>query len=372
MRTRPTRPIAWLAGPALVPAALIPAVLGLAPGPAAAQESPGRSTGGREIGPFTLHDARSGTGALLQAVSAVDAETVWVSGHEGAVLRSLDGGETWVPRPVQTLDSLQFRDVHAFDARRAVILSSGEGAASRIYRTEDGGASWRLAWRNEEPEGFYDCLDFWDDRRGVLYGDAVGGELRILTTADGGATWQRVPAGDLPAPAGSEGGFAASGTCVAAGSDGGAWIATGAGDRPRLLYSTDHGATWGARDLPLPSGAAAGGFSVVRADGLGFVLGGDLQRAEERTENVVRTTDAGRTWSRAAPPPFPGAVYGGAFGAGLGGALFAVGPGGLAASTDMADSWVPLDARSFWAVGAAGDRAWAVGPDGRIVVIRRP
>ena len=64
-------------------------------------------------------ELESGTDALLQAVSAVDASVVWVSGHEGAVLRSVDGGMTWSLRPVQTLDSLQFRDVHAFDAQMA-------------------------------------------------------------------------------------------------------------------------------------------------------------------------------------------------------------------------------------------------------------
>ena len=85
-----------------------------------------------------MSELESGTDALLQAVSPVDASVVWVSGHAGAVLRAVDGGVTWQGRPVQTLDSLEFRDIHAFDADRAVILSAGTGAESRIYRTLDG------------------------------------------------------------------------------------------------------------------------------------------------------------------------------------------------------------------------------------------
>ena len=129
-------------------------------------------------------------------------------------------------RVVAMTDHLEYRDIHGLDGSRAVVLSSGPGQRSRIYTTTDGGDTWALAWINDEPEGFYDCLDFWDDRRGLAYGDAVDGELRVLLTADGGATWSRVAADRLPAALSGEGGFAASGTCVETGEDGLAWVGT--------------------------------------------------------------------------------------------------------------------------------------------------
>lgn len=315
----------------------------------------------------TTRELSSGTTALLQAVSAPSESVVWVSGHEGVVLRSEDGGATWRRRPVPSLDSLQFRDIHAFDADTAVILSAGPGAQSRIYRTTDGGGTWRLGWWNEEPEGFYDCLDFWDEERGLVYGDAVDGELRVLLTADGGASWKFVPPERLPAPLGSEGGFAASGTCVEAGADGRAWIATGAGDHPRVLSTADYGVQWDAVDLPLVSGEAAGAVTIAFSGAdIGFALGGDLGRADEYTDNVARSRDGGRTWSLSTRPPFLGAVYGSAL-VGSPARLLAVGPSGLAVSSDESGSWRLLDERSFWAVGAVGRTAWAVGPEGRIL-----
>ena len=320
------------------------------------------------VGPATaqapaLQDLTSGTTALLQAVSAPTEQVVWVSGHEGAVLRSVDGGDSWRVLMVQTLDSLQFRDVHAFDEDRAVILSAGPGSQSRIYRTSDGGATWSLSWLNPEPEGFYDCLDFWDDLRGVAYGDAVDGGLRILLTQDGGATWHMQRPSRLPSPAGSEGGFAASGTCVETAPGGRAWIGTGAGDRPRILRTDDHGVTWDAVDLPLVTGSSAGAFTVVFSDReSGFVLGGDLGQADGLTDNAVRT------WRSMESPPFAGVVYGAAtLRSGRRVALVAAGPSGLAWSGDSGESWTPLDDRSSWAVGSAGATAWAVGPEGRIL-----
>jgi photosystem II stability/assembly factor-like uncharacterized protein len=317
---------------------------------------------------------QSGTSVLLQAVSAVSEDVVWVSGHDGTYARTTDGGQSWAAAVVPEADTLQFRDVHALDARTVYLLSAGSGELSRIYKTTDGGASWTLQWVNEEPQGFYDCLEFWDAERGAVYGDAVDGELRILTTADGGRTWDRVPAGNLPAPVGSEGGFAASGTCLTLRPGGLAWVGTGAGDRARVLRTADWGGTWEAADLPIVGGQAAGAFSITFWDDEnGIVFGGDLNQADAFTDNITRTRDGGRTWTLATRPTFPGAVYGGAHVPGTGdpgaapAALLAVGPGGAAYSLDAGTTWAPLDQLSYWGVGAASPRAaWLVGPNGRI------
>ncbi|MFW6088463.1 MAG: WD40/YVTN/BNR-like repeat-containing protein, partial [Gemmatimonadota bacterium] len=169
----------------------------------------------------------SGTTSLLQAVSPVDDSVVWVSGHRGTWGRSVDGGATWTTGVVPGADTLQFRDVHAHSADIAWLLSAGSGELSRIYRTDDGGESWTLQWTNDEPDGFYDCIDFWSADRGAVYGDAVESELRILRTVDGGAHWTRLAGSALPEALPGEGGFAASGTCFVTGSAGRGWVATG-------------------------------------------------------------------------------------------------------------------------------------------------
>ena len=85
-----------------------------------------------------LTEQESGTRVLLQAISPVDDQIVWVSGHGGTFVRTTDGGLNWSARVVPGADTLQFRDVEAFDARTAYLLSSGSGSLSRIYRTDDG------------------------------------------------------------------------------------------------------------------------------------------------------------------------------------------------------------------------------------------
>lgn len=197
-----------------------------------------------------LTEQASGTRVLLQAISAVDDQVVWVSGHGGTFLRTTDGGLNWSARVVPGADTLQFRDVDAFDAQTAYLMSAGPGPLSRIYRTDDGGDTWKLQFLNEHPDGFLDCMAFWDSRRGIVYGDAIDGGLFVLRTEDGGASWVRVPEDGLPPAQEGEGGFAASGSCVATGSGGRAWIATGNGVRARVLRTEDEGRTWQVRTRP--------------------------------------------------------------------------------------------------------------------------
>ncbi len=311
----------------------------------------------------------SGTTVLLQAISVVDDRVVWVSGHGGTFARTTDGGAIWVSGTVPGADTLQFRDVHAFDSLTAYLLSAGPGVLSTIRKTTDGGQSWTLQFLNPEPAGFYDCMDFWDASRGIAYGDAVAGQLRVLVTSDGGANWRRVAPERLPPAQIDEGGFAASGTCTAVRPEGNAWIATGNADTARVLYSSDWGETWSAAPTPLVSGSAAGATSIAfRDDRHGMVFGGDLTDGEGYTDNVARTSDGGRTWALVGGPRLPGAIYGGTYvPEAPSPTLIVVGPGGADYSVDGGSSWTRLDTASWWAVGAAGPGAvWLVGPEGRI------
>ena len=317
----------------------------------------------------------SGTSSLLQAVSVVDSSVVWISGHAGTFVRTVDGGRTWTPGRVPAADTLQFRDVHAMDARTAWLLAAGPADMSRIYRTDDAGATWTLQWTNPEPDGFYDCLDFWDAARGVVYGDAVDGGLRVLHTDDGGRTWRRVPADRLPPALEGEGGFAASGTCVATRPGGLGWIAAGNAPRARAFLTRDYGHSWTAVDVPIVAGEASGLTSISMVDSRhGTAFGGALGVAGRRTDNVARTEDGGRTWTAMPHVSFDGALYGGIHVPRAGrAALLAVGPGGLAASLDGGDTWSTIDSRAWWGIGSAGPGAtWIAGPQGRIARVAWP
>ena len=311
------------------------------------------------------------TTARFQAVSAVDENTLWTSGTGGTYARTLDGGATWTAAVVPGADSLEFRDVHAVDALTAYLLSAGPGTASRIYKTTDGGQTWTLQFTNAEPEGFFDCMDFWTPERGLAFSDAVNGRLLLITTNDGGATWQPVPPENIPPALEGEGAFAASGTCLLAQSGGHAWIGTGAsGIEARVFHTADYGRTWTVATTPIASDSGTSGiFSLAFRDALhGAALGGDFGKPDENRDNVAVTDDGGRTWTMVGATQLPGAVFGATY---VPGAptptLLAVGPTGSDISTDNGRTWARIDTLNYWAVTAVGsDAAWAVGPGGRV------
>ena len=318
-----------------------------------------------------LTDQTSGTDVLLIGSHAVDETVVWLSGRDGVVVRTTNGGTTWTASTVPGADTLQLRDIHALDDQTAWALSIGPGASSRIFKTTTGGASWRTTFVNQEPGGFLDCFSFWDAQHGLAFSDSIEDGHYILTTNDGGETWQRVPPSRLPDAAEGEGSFAASGTCVTTRGRGLAWVGTGNASPARVLRTEDRGVSWSEASVPVVSGEAAGLASVAfRTDAIGVALGGDIARQDSLADTVARTTDGGRTWTRGGRLPFTGAAYGAVYVPGSD-ALVAVGPRGVALSRDDGETWDVLDRREFWGVTAASpDAIWLVGPDGRVARMR--
>ncbi len=319
----------------------------------------------------TIREQSSGTTEVLQAISPVSDETVWVGGHGGVILRTVDGGSSWQRIAAPGGDSLQFRDIHAFSSRAAVALTSGDGPMSRIYRTADAGYTWSLTFLMDEPAGFMDCLDFWDGDRGFAFGDTFDGSPYVLVTRDGGRSWARVAADALPAGNEGEGGFAASGTCARTGGQGNGWIGTGAGGSARILETSDYGASWTATEVPMARGDMAGIFTLAVDGGRPVMaLGGDLGSGEAVVErNAAVSADGGQSWAVAAAAPIEGSVYGSA----AGGrswyrVVVAVAPTGAAFTDDMGATWEAIPDVSAWAVEFAdGGRAgWAAGGGGRI------
>lgn len=311
---------------------------------------------------------QSGTTALLIAVSAVSDSVAWAGGAGGSWIRTTDGGTTWTAGRVPGADSLQFRDVHALDARTAWLLSIGNGAASRIYHTTDGGANWTRQFTNPDAKGFYDCMGFWDARRGIVIGDAIDTEMAVLLTSDGGEQWTRVAPTSLPRAEPGEGSFAASGTCLTTGPQGRAWIVMNTPARSRLLRTADFGRTWALETLPITTHEGSGAQSVTFRDAQhGMVIGGGYGVKPGDTL-VAITEDGGDTWRPRSAPSFKVGTWGGSF---VPGArrptVVAVGPSGSAWSADLGRRWVPIDSANYWAVGfTAGRTGWAVGTQGRV------
>lgn len=312
----------------------------------------------------------SGTTARLQAVSVVTERVVWASGTRGTFVLTTDGGASWRAGTVPGADSLEFRDVHGFDARRAVLLAAGTGDKSRIYHTADGGVSWKLVFTNPDTSAFYDCFDF-RGAIGVVVSDAVGGRFPLRRTQDGGRTWTPfAPPGYHSIVAiDGEGAFAASGTCLVMKSDGSAWVGTAKGGRV-IRFGPRSSAAF---ETPIVRGAPTAGISTLafRTSEQGIAAGGDLARPNEFTGNVIATTDGGRTWVLAGRPTFPGSIYGLAYVPGRGNTVVAVSPRSAAWSPDGGTTWRALDGNDYWGIGFARNATgWISGPGGRIARVR--
>ncbi|MEX2527120.1 MAG: hypothetical protein WEA09_05730 [Gemmatimonadota bacterium] len=315
------------------------------------------------------------TDFLLQAVSPVSSEVVWVSGHGGTWARTLDGGETWTAGVVPGQDSLQFRDLKATHTDTAVLLAAGTGERSALFRTTDGGATWTEVFRNRNPQAFFSCFDLWEpaatggSRRGLAFSDQVEGRFPVMVTTDGGVTWAPLPEEGIPPAHDGEGGFASSGTCLVTVGARHGWMGTGAADSARVLRTNDAGGTWHTATSPIAGGDFAGITSLAFRDTLtGWAFGGDLSDLASRVPNVAATGDGGASWTLLTPSHMPGPIYGSAVVPGTDPTvLVTVGPGGADLSLDGGHSWAALDSVAYWAVGFASPSAgWLVGPQGRL------
>ncbi|MEU6795815.1 oxidoreductase [Nonomuraea wenchangensis] len=314
----------------------------------------------------------TGVSARLRGLSPVSRHVAWASGSEGTVLRTTDGGRSWQNVPPPGTAGLQFRDIEAFDARQAVVLSIGEGTDSRVYRTEDGGRTWAETFRNDEPRAFYDCLAFFDDRRGLAMSDPVDGRFRILATEDGGRSWRVLPAEGMPEALPGEAGFAASGQCLVTAGGRDAWLASGGGGRARVFHSADRGRTWTVADTPLPAGDPARGvFGLAFRDPRnGLAVGGDYRPDQQSPSAAAVTRNGGVTWRPAATPP-PGYRSGVTWLPFPSLAAVAVGPGGSDVTWNGGRTWQTFDDGSFDTVSCARDGScWAAGEQGRLARLR--
>lgn len=312
-------------------------------------------------------EQRSGVDALLIGISAVDEQTVWAAGTGGTWIRTTNGGELWQSGRVPGADSLQFRDVHAVDANTAYLLSIGNGTDSRIYRTDDAGASWHETFRNQDPRGFYDCFDFWTPDRGITIGDEIDLTVSMLETRDG-RSWVKVPTTRLPAAQSGEGSFAASGHCVRVGPRGSARVIASNPDHGRLFTTHDYGTTWQVDTLPVTVRAGVGPQSVTFRDSdHGMVLTGGYD-SEPDDVGIAVTSDGGRTWSPGGRTPLPSGVWGAVYVPdSQPRTVVAVGPDGIVVSQNDGRDWTVVDSFNYWTVTFASSRVgWAVGRDGRV------
>jgi photosystem II stability/assembly factor-like uncharacterized protein len=330
----------------------------------------------------------SHTTASLRGIHNVGGGIAWASGTNGTVLRTEDGGYLWqgcaTPPGAEKLD---FRGIQAFDENTAIVMSSGKGDLSRLYKTTDGCRTWKLVFTNPDKEGFWDALQFTDRQNGYLLGDPVpfgdSGQrvFAYFHTADGGQTWLAVDRARFASTLTTDAAiFAASNSSMLI--HNAAPIFVTGGSRAFVIVATravvrdpdSSSPPYTYIRLQMAEGATAGGFSLALADGCrGVAVGGDYSKPNEASYTAAHSNGCFLQWSKA--ETFPHGYRSAVAYDEKTKTWITVGPNGTDISRDDGTNWTPLkptqtepqDADKNW---NALSLPFVVGPNGRIGKLR--
>jgi photosystem II stability/assembly factor-like uncharacterized protein len=348
--------------------------------------------------PLVWQMQESGTTAGLRGIFSVDGTVAWASGTGGSVLRTIDGGAHWtkcaVPDAATDGATLDFRGVQAWDAKTAIVMSSGKGGLSRLYKTTDGCLHWKLLLHNPEKEGFWDTLYFmerWDGKSlgntGYLLGDPVNGAFWLLISRDFGRNWIKQKGIGLQISVATQSVFAASNSsfvsrdgfpAFGSGGSGGAFVysmtmtSICVDDCPPEHMNLDgKDDRWTPRRVPLGQNTDSSGIfsigsrpasSVYPALSRVYVIvGGDYSNPNNSANTAAfQLAGNGEHWTASTIPPhgYRSAVQ-------WSEALkvwITVGTNGSDISRDDGKTWQPLDDGNWNALSLP----FVVGPNGRI------
>lgn len=299
----------------------------------------------------------SGVSASLFSVKAVNAYVAWACGAKGTVLRTTDGGTTWM-QTSPLVSSLNCYNIEARDANIAwVVAHDPNSIVSVLFKTTNGGSTWTQQLTSNDPNTFYDDVRFYDASNGILLGDPEGGYFVIYTTTNGGNSWTRTASANIPAPLTGEYGLTNNMSIFG----NSAWFSTVniAGSYPRVFRSTDRGKTWTAGRFTTALGTELS-TTAFASETVGLVQG--------ITGDIIRTTNGGVDWSS---PISIGATWGGSIDFATPTAAVYVGFGGRCSlSLDGGLTWVSRttpDTTGIYRVSFSSSAdGWAVGNRGTI------
>jgi photosystem II stability/assembly factor-like uncharacterized protein len=201
----------------------------------------------------------------------VDADRGWVAGVNAPLMRTVDGGATWVVQQVTPAEAII--DIQFIDANRGWALGESPSSGNTVLRTTDGGTTWTPSSIGMDASFFGSALSFVDSQMGWV----VGGD-RVFVTKDGGATWTPLPTGIS---------VLSNFVAVHFVDSLNGWV-LGATE---ILHTTDGGLTWTLQNRPDP-GEIFGGMAFVSAT-TGWVGTGHPPQGGR----ILVTNDGGATWT---------------------------------------------------------------------------
>ena len=204
------------------------------------------------------------------------------------LIKTTDGGATWKELRHENLPPAIEGDgafaasgtCIAVQGKKNVWFGSGGAATARVFRSTDGGDTWKVAatpiTAGNASSGVF-SIAFKDARNGVI----VGGDYKkenetgdnVATTTDGGATWTRAKG---PRPSGFR-----SAIAYVPGTRGPMLVAVGPSGSD---YSVDNGASWVSLDA---TGVHAASFAGVDA---GWAVGEGGRVAKYSLQSIPKVS----------------------------------------------------------------------------------
>jgi photosystem II stability/assembly factor-like uncharacterized protein len=305
-----------------------------------------------------------GNKTSIRGLSVVSDKTIWVSGSNGTVARSIDSGKTWKWMTIKGFEKRDFRDIEAFDEVTAIVIAIAEPAV--ILKTVNGGEDWKMVYENNTPGMFLDAMEFWNEQSGIVIGDPINGRFFIARTFDEGSNWQPIPFEKLPLADTGEAAFASSGTNIRSLDKDEACFISG-GLKSRFFWK-------GAPiDLPILQGKeSAGANSIAVRDNKKrknsnyfVVVGGDFSNDTSTYQNCVLTKNGGKTWLS---PKIPPKGYRSCVEFINKNKMITCGTSGVDVSTDGGMRWQYISRESYHVCRKAknGKSVFLAGPNGKI------
>ena len=124
----------------------------------------------------------------LRSMTFIDDRTGWIVGGDPYVLKTTDGGMTWISPVSATSEMVNevVRDVDFIDEQTGWFVAYDDTYDECVWKTTDGGANWEVQYSHSSPNLRH--LAFIDENTGFIVGD----NGFIMKTANGGITWQPI------------------------------------------------------------------------------------------------------------------------------------------------------------------------------------
>jgi hypothetical protein len=192
-----------------------------------------------------------------EIVIAVNPNVAWATNYDGdcpwctyitEFTKTIDGGKHWIAGSIpQQTDKRFISDISPVSENVAyATLENFNNDTSFLYKTIDGGMTWTpMLSLDFGGVGTFSIVHFFSKNDGMIFADPhFGNYFTIYRTNDGGDTWKLVPAANLPPLMPGE--YSFSNTKTAVGNT--FWTVSSLG---RVFKSTDKGLHWTVYNTPL-------------------------------------------------------------------------------------------------------------------------